>query len=177
MGRHRCARGCSPPRLPPGVRRHAYECCPGPSARGASGLPWACGSGGVWAWAAPRPRSSPLRAWLSRERLALPFGLSPLALAWSRELRASLCCVSAGCTVGRRFSVRAGAACLLVLAACSCVPFVACVPVRARVCPRVSVRVPPSPALDDFSSVKCTHAERVSSVRPTDSCGFHGEVG
>ena len=54
-----------------------------------------------------------------------------------------------------------------VFAACSFVPVVACVPVRARVCPRVSVRVPPSPALDDFSSVKCTHAERVSSVQRT----------
>ena len=51
------------------------------------------------------------------------FGLSPLARAWSRALRPWLRCVLAGCTVGRRFSVWAGAACLL----------------RARSCPSLRV--------------------------------------
>ena len=41
-------------------------------------------------------------------------------------------------------------------------------PVRARVCPRVSVRVLPSPALDDFSSVKnCLPKFDDPCLRPT----------
>ena len=117
----------------------------GPPACGASGPSWARGSRGVWARAAPRPRSSPLRAWLSRERLALPFGLSPLARAWSRALRAWLRCVSAGCTVGRRFSVRAGAACLLRARSCPSLRVCPSVPACARVCP--SACPPPLPSM------------------------------